>query len=652
LNTVLRLRRIPKGVDDPLPYRHVDINDIIAAEEGNEQEPYNTGNGTTLDGPSSVDPAEESGGDDSDDDAEHSLEQQLEMSYKSRLGDAVEFLLLHYNFDCITSFTFHMSESASYLALAPKMAKLQRLSLGRESAMPSSSVNNTVLFIQQNQAAFPRKPRLDLELLYGWHVFDDDAFEEDTSENPLYFSALELSVVEGLQLSKIRKMRERFFRHMRHMITLYEAVGRPRAIRVAKLPLFYEHSQGIDLDGLLEFDDTEIDRIDHGEGPAMEAFFRRCNSLRELRLRVDSHSLFSWAAVEAMHATGLNPSTLGILTPKPSITAISSISSTPLTHGHQRQSSSTSILKRLQTLELYTQSPYRFGIHALNDAMVAFTDSLRSVKLQCIQTYQRPRINTTEDVVLYRNPVHMRRAHRSLRLYSVPWANTIGNWPRPLPQLQTLTIYFVSVASVDIGSLDQCHNLRELEIQYGDVKQDELRPGDINGIPGADLKETELPSDIESVRQLMDIRYQQADLNFALFPKWNLPRLRVLLLDDLPALRFDFASLETMPSLVELRLTVSKTVTALQTVHDSQDLKNTAWEQKQKQMQRRNTLFKRWSLPALKTVAIEGAPATMFYLDWLKSCPSLENLTLSFAGKRQYLQRRPFFPESETGPKD
>ncbi|KAG0304038.1 hypothetical protein BGZ99_002526, partial [Dissophora globulifera] len=650
LNTVLRLRRSPKEVDDPLPYSHVDFNDIITAE-GNEQESYNTGNETTLDGSSSVDPAEESGGDDSDEDAEHSLEQQRENSYKSRLGDAVEYLLLHYNFDCITSFTFHMSKAASYLALAPKMAKLQRLSLGRESAMPSISVNNTVLFIQQNQAAFPRKPRLDLELLYGWHVFDDDTFEEDTSENPLYFSALELSVLEGLQLSKIRTMREHVFRHMRHMITLYEAVGRPRAIRVAQLPLFYEHSQGIDLDGLLEFDDTEIDRIDHGEGPAMKAFFRRCKSLRELKIGVDSHTLFSWAAVEAMHAAGLNPSTLGILAPKPSITVISSISSTPLTHGHQHPSSSTGILKHLQTLELNTRSPYRFGIHALNDAMVAFADSLRNVKLQCIQTYLHPRINTTEDVVLYRNPALMRRARRSLRLYSVPWANIIGNWPRPLPQLQTLTIYFASVASADIGSLDQCHNLRELEIQYRDVKQYELRPGDINAVIGTDQKETELPSDIESVRQLMDIRYQQADLSFALFPKWNLPRLRVLLLDGLPALRFDFASLETMPSLVELRLTVSKTVAALKTVHDSQGLKNTAWEQKPKQVQCKNTLFKRWSLPALKTVAIEGAPATMFYLDWLKGCPSLENLTLSFTGKRQYLQRRPFFLESETGQK-
>ncbi|KAG0320631.1 hypothetical protein BGZ99_004403 [Dissophora globulifera] len=633
-------------------YHPDDIHDFVATEEDNQQKSDSTSNEMTENGAltavtavsPSLDLAEESDDDDDgDDDSDYSWEQ---LSDGAHLEHAFESLLLHYNFDCITSFNFRMYEATPYLVLAPKMAKLQRLCLSREKNIQDIHVNNTVLFIQQNQAAFPWKPRLDLELSNGWYVPDDNG---DDGENPHYFPAPDLAVVEERQLSRTRKQRERFFHYMRCLITLYEAVERPRAIYVGKLPLFYEHSQGIDLDGLLELNDTEMDRIDHGEGPAMEAFFRRCKSLLELNLRVDSHTLFSWAAAEAMHATGSNPSTLGIVAPKPCTSTTSSTGSTLLIHGYPQQSSSTGILKHLQTLKLYTQKPYRFAIHVLNDAMVAFADSLRHVKLECVLPYQNPQMTATVEAALYRNPALMRRARRSLRLYTVPWANTIGDWPRPLPQLQSLTIHLSRIVNVDIGSLDQCSNLGKLEIRYGSVKQGELRPGDINVVIGTDQEETELPSDIESVRQLMDIRYQQADLNFALFPIWNLPKLRVLLLDGLPALRFDFASLETMPSLVELRLSVSKATTALQMVHDSQCTQSEAWAQKR--IQRRNTIFKRWSLPALKTVTIQGAPATMFYLDWLKGCPSLENLTLSFAGKRQYLQRRPFFPESETGQK-
>ncbi|KAG0320630.1 hypothetical protein BGZ99_004402 [Dissophora globulifera] len=655
LRTVLRLRRIPTETDDVWSYLPDNINDIMAAEVDNGQVPSDSNDETIVDGTprvmiavsSSVDPAEEGGDDDGDDDHEHSLQDQLEDSYQWHLAHAVESMLLHYNFDCITSFTFHMVKAASYLTLAPKMAKLQCLRLHREMFVPDIHINNTALFIRRNQAAFPRKPRLNLEFLFEMRMTDDEGDDLDDGENPHYLYELDISVVEELQLPRSQELREYFIDFMKLKITLYEAVGRPRAIKVGRTPLFYEHSQGIDVDGLLAFDDRVMDRIEHGEGPAMEAFFRRCKSLRELKIRVDSHTLFSLAAAEAMRVTGSDPNTLGILSPRPGAATISSTGFTSRIHGEQHQSSSTGILKHLQTLKLYTPHPYRFAIHALNDAMVAFAGSLQDVTLR----YPSPSLYPwfIEEDSLYRNPAIMRRARRSLRLKSVPWANTIGDWPRPLPQLQTLTIFLSYVASVDIGSLDQCHNLRKLEIHYGYVKQDELRPGDISVDINTDQEEAELPSDAESARQLMNERYQQADLNFALFPKWNLPRLRVLVLGGLPALRFDFESLETMPGLVELRLIVTKTMTDLQTVHDHQSLHNTAWEQKR--VQDRNTIFKRWNLPALKTVTIDGVPATMFYLDWLRSCPSLENLTLGFPGKRRYLQRRPFFLESGTGQK-
>ncbi|KAG0315334.1 hypothetical protein BGZ99_007526, partial [Dissophora globulifera] len=653
LSNVLRLRRMPAEFSDPWLYPSVNINDVIIAEEANAQEPSHE---TTVDGSStavmtsssSLDPAEESSDDDSDDGMEHAMEEQLADVYKARLADAVESLLLHYNFDHITSFAFHMSKAVSYLALAPNMDKLQRLKLCREAAMPSNYMNGTVLFIQRNQAAFPRKPRLDLEFLYGWSVFSmDEDFEDDDGENPLYLAGLDLAAVEALQLSKIRTIRENFFRYMKHKITLYEAVGQPKAIHVGKLPLFYEHSHEINLDGLLAFDDSEMGRIVHGEGPAMEAFFRRCKSLRELKLRVDSHTLFSKAAAEAMRATGLSPVTLGMLASRPGTLDASSTGLISLIQGHNNQSSSLGILKHLQTLNLHSTQPYRFAIHALNDAMVAFADSLQNVKLNSIHTFPGPRITTTEEVALYRNPVHMRSSRRSLRLYTVPWANTIGDWPRPLPQLRTLSVSLWHVASVEIGSLDQCPNLRKLKIRFGNVGQVDIRTGDIDVVIGTNQEETELPSDLESMRQLMDMRYQQSDFNLALFPKWNLPRLQVLVLIDLPALRFDFESLETMPNLVELRLTVSKTVSALQSVHEFQSLQNAAWEQKRSQ--RGRAISKRWSLPALKTVTIEGLSATMFYLDWLKGCPNLESLTLKSTEEYQHLKRRPFFWGSETG---
>ncbi|KAF8941382.1 hypothetical protein BGZ58_010174 [Dissophora ornata] len=382
------------------------------------------------------------------------------------------------------------------------MAQLRSLHLDRPTTVPDSYVSHTTLFIQQNQATFPRKPKLDLEFEYGWHAYDD---EDDDEDNIDAYIGLDFKTREAIQKARIKAQRERLFRFMRPKILLYEAVGQPRTIKVDEIPFFYKHAQRIGLDRLREFRDEDLDRIDQGEGLEMQAFLRRSENMRHLTLGAGDPNLLSWAAVEAMEASGLDPSILSINGPELSIAPPEN-----LWHLSQRSPS-------------------------------------------------------------------------------------------------------------------------ELNIRFGNVTAERLRP-----YSGSDDKP---PPTHEGSEVPIDCRYQQAELNFDLFSTWSLPKLKKLDLNDMAALRFDFRSLETMMQLESLSLCVGKNAATLQEEWKFRQ-KQSAW----KVNNRRMDLFKGWSLPALKKLTLAGAPATMFFLEWLKECPSLEELSLTISGGAQHIHRRSFFP--------
>ncbi|KAG0219547.1 hypothetical protein BGX33_002492 [Mortierella sp. NVP41] len=537
------------------------------------------------------------------DDIGHTEDIQQGNDYKDILREGFAQLLLHYNVETITQFSFHVSEACQYLPIAPKMAKLRVLGLNRDASLPDQHLQDAIAFIRLNQRSFPRKPCLQLELGYHWYMFDDRAF------------------------TSIKEARSAMFNQMKSKLDLYRAVGKPEDIDVEFIPGFYGLAGNLNTENLRRLSDQDQFRIDMGEGPDMDAFLKRCHRLQYLRLNPGHPNTFSWAAQRAKDQA----------------------------KGRLLVDPSSTFLPMLEKLELWSERPYRYSIHALNDSMVAFAKSLRTVNLFSNQEYRNQSQAGMAPWLL------SRALELSRQIRTAPLANSIGDWPFPLPFLRVIRIELKRVASVNIGSLDQCPNLEELVIRFGTVGNSTWDPLPDSNDPGDDPR-------------------SQAPLETSLFPKWTLPKLKLLELDGAPALRFDYDSLQGMPNLETLNLQVKKveledrlkdiprlsmhssrldtsstpqstppndeSPTSIVTPKDSpkSGLASTS--------SAKGVWTRTWTLPKLKSLEMVGPPAAVFTFDWLKGCPSLTSATVALPlhGALQRLPLVAFSPATYTLP--
>ncbi|KAF8975080.1 hypothetical protein BGZ46_009460 [Entomortierella lignicola] len=422
---------------------------------------------------------------------QHSTYQQLNPKYTRELRNAFAEMWFRYNFDSIISFYFDITQVQKYLPLSTKMSMLRFLNINGEQRFPPLDLENTILFIKQNQAAFPNKQPLIVNFYRSVHKSYTD--EEGLDDALMDFTTY---------MAKHRDFRDKDFLYMRAAISIYEAVRKPSVMRVSRIPKFYEHAADIDLEGLREFDDMDMERSEQGEGPKREVFLRKCHNLRELSLAVDSHDVLSWAVNEA---TELGSSLAG------------------------------RSLKKLEKLELITYHSYNSAIQVFNDAMVAFSNTLRSIRLLVIKGYVG---NLT--------PIFLRNARvmTALQLHQRPSATMIGDWPYLLPRLKDILISLNCVASVKVGSFKQCPNLETLVLRYSCDNVNHCRP---EGVAPSTLPETGVA---------LDPRWEQAKMDCTLFPIWNLPKLKLLALSGMAAWRFNIKSLASMPSLESFTLEI------------------------------------------------------------------------------------------------
>ncbi|KAG0317957.1 hypothetical protein BGZ97_004587 [Linnemannia gamsii] len=507
-----------------------------------------------------------------DQEDEHTEELQQNDDYKDVIREGIAQMMLHYNVECITDYSFHVSEASKNLPLAPKLAKLRRLHVHRDDSLPQKHIQDTIAFIRLNKKAFPRKPCLQLGFDYRWSMFDSSEY------------------------TSIKEARNAMFNLTKSKLELYEAVGEPAELYIGYIPGFYGLAGNISTERLLILDDEYQFRIDLGEGPDMEAFLRRCHRLDTIRMEVGHPYLFSWAAQ------------------------------------HARDHPSSTLLPALDDLYFWSDRPYRFSIHALNDSMAAFSKSLGQVHIINSHDFCTRRQET--------NPwVLQQDLEKSRMIRTAPLSNGIGDWPFPLPRLRSLKIDLRCTSTIQIGSLDQCFNLEDLDLRFGSIGEGPraLVPDDND--PDADPR-------------------RQAPLDPSLFPKWTLPKLKFLRLDGTPALRFDYDSLETMPNLETLSLSCRKKVdlenrlmdiprlslhtsrfysastskepiTAPSSMDSTQDTSSMDFTQDPSVTSKGSIWTRTWTLPKLKTLEMEGPTAAVFTFDWLKGCPSLTSVTLN-----------------------
>ncbi|KAG0271363.1 hypothetical protein BGZ95_000834 [Linnemannia exigua] len=495
---------------------------------------------------------------------DYTITMQEDREYVILVREAIAQMMLRYNVDSITEFSLHVSEARKYLPMAAKLAKLKVLVLYRDDSLPDQHLQDTITFIQFHKSTFPGKPCLQLRFDHRWNGYDTKVF------------------------NTIKESRTSRFNKMKSKLELYRAIREPEELDIGDIPGFYGMAGDISTERLLRLDDEDQFRTDMGEGADMEAFLRRCHRLDTLRMDVGHPHIFSWAAQHARdYADG---------------------------HAGYGRAISTGILPRLYDLYLWSDRPYRFSIHALNDSMVAFSKSLGRVVISNNHEFRSRGQNT--------NPwypwVLEKDDERSRMIRNSPLANKVGDWPFPFPKLTSLRI--------DL----RCTSHIQIEAPRA------VGPNDDD--PTADPR-------------------RQAPLDPSLYPKWTLPRLKTLHLDGAPALLFDYDSLEGMPNLETMTLSCRKKVdmderlkdiprlslhtssfcstfasqeTTLTDNSDSPAAVTSEESAKSTSTSSKSTIWTRtWTLPKLKTLELDGPPATVFTFDWLKGCPSLKSVSLS-----------------------
>ncbi|KAK3839530.1 MAG: hypothetical protein JOS17DRAFT_798988 [Linnemannia elongata] len=537
---------------------------------------------------------------------EHPVRLQLNSDYKDVLFSNYNRLLLQYNVDSITLMSFHVSEAHQYLPMATRLASLRGIVLTKSKAIPEEHLQDTVAFIRTNRTAFLRKPPLRLEFSRGWSC-------NDTSE-----------------FTSIAQSRTLVSDCMTALVELYRAVGEPEELDAHIIPEFYKTMEDVGTERLLRLSDSDNFRIDVGEGADMEAFLRRCPRLHTLALNIGHPFILSWAAREARDRAD----------------------------EYQQFDSPRTLLPRLDHLDLGSGRPYRFDIHALNDGMTAFSQTLTNVNLKNSHGF---RVNDREEEAWFLD----RDLDLSRQIRMTPLANTIGDWPFLLPQLRSLDIYIRCAGSLQVGSFDQCPNLEELSLHYGVVG---------SGPRAVEPNDQDPEHDVDPRRQ--------APLDPRMFPKWTLPKLKELMLWGAPAMLFNYDSLEEMTLLGKLMLAVDRKTdlqklsqdiprlstytnrfyapmptgeaAATSTIATTIGIDNASSTESFENFigtgpatSFGNDVWRgTWKLPLLKDLDLRGPPATAFTFDLLKRFPSLVSLFLKlpYPGPYQRLPLVTFTP--------
>ncbi|KAF9206803.1 hypothetical protein BGZ49_001810, partial [Haplosporangium sp. Z 27] len=506
---------------------------------------------------------------DSDDD-QHSIDGERDQEYTWPLRESLVDLWLHFNFDSITSFFFEMPKSQKYLALSTKLASIEIIYLNRERAMPDSQLENTVLFIKQNQASFPMKRIMDVQLGFNWGLYDDVGVD---------WSMMDLNTYKAERW----EYREKSFQYMKPAITIFEAVGKPHKLDVGEIPYFYKYARNIELENLAEFSDSDLERISCGEGPEREDFLRRCDNLRKLNLGVESHDIFSWLVEEVRDST----------------------------------LSTRRSLRKIDTLELWNHDSYNSAIQAFNDAMFVFSESLRTISL---------RAHHNSRGVL---PIELRNTliMESLQLHKRASATTIGDWSLSLPWLRAISIQFHGVVNIEFGSLDKCQNLESLEIGFGYSSPEGFRP---EGTAPLTIPDPSELLDPRWAQAKMDCTLYPI-WNLPRLKKLHLLGMAALRFDFGSIL--GMRRLETLSLGVDGNSFWGQSLDeyiARQAIFQSlQPHYNSDYRPGHIHGTLDSDTTKSWILPELKTISLQGPPSTMFCLDLLKSFPKLESVELN-----------------------
>ncbi|KAF9428270.1 hypothetical protein BGZ76_001994 [Entomortierella beljakovae] len=522
---------------------------------------------------------------DDNDTQEHGIIEKVTSGVFTTLQLAIIDMWVHYNHSYISWVSFEPSIANKFLPHATKLSNLETLDLYRRDTLTDTDLKDTVSFITRNQLTFRHKIPLNVLSWDKWKC-------PELNNTDFAIEAID----KNTYISSLRSRQNTILQQMRPILAIYEAVMRPSILRVNHIPNFYNLSQNIEVDRLVELYDCHIHRVDMGESEMRGKFLQNCSNLRTLEICVDHQGAFSWATQERVLSLGTPP------------------------------------LMRLEKLKIVWSTVCHAAIMALNDAVNIFSSSLREVSVE---------FNSDGDFVSSRGYVANVQILRSLQLNRLTAGNTIGNFRSLVPNLSRMEIKLIH-ASINVGSLDFCPNLEHLVIKFG------REPIFAASRPQGD-EPTTLP---EEPGVNLDHNWKIPVIVSTLFPAWNLPKLKSLRLQDRAAMRFDFASLPTMQKLESLSI-----CTGFRNCHSKEEiygymarqckiLSDSTSTSSVDDQNNQHGIFgpysnMDWTLPNLSAISIEGMPSSVFCLEYLRLFPALESIRLVWNGIPKVLHRGP-----------
>ncbi|KAF9585101.1 hypothetical protein BGW38_003901 [Lunasporangiospora selenospora] len=519
------------------------------------------------------------------------IEEQTDTTHSRTIRGIIRLLLQH-NFNHITELGFFTHEAGYFQLFADKIPMLQLLWLDHDSLKCNirGVLQDIINFIHLQRKTFVNHSHLRIKFFGS--IFPTEEWPPRSSS----FNREEW-INYRLQRSVL----------VEPILKIYGAVGKLHTLEATCLPWVYKDAHQIEVESLISLVDADIERLDEGEGPFMEAFLHRCHNLSDLQLSVGNPFLFQWAVPPASVAMDdtYYPAVL-TRAPNPAMETRQEL----LRDIRQRP------LPKLSKLDLNTSRDPTFLTYALNDAVAAFGESLEAITVRSGRRFRT-------DV-----PLRLKERFQNtiLEISEIPRSRRIGfDWF--LPRIRKIQVTILDIQ--EFGPFDRCPLLEELFIE-------------------CPLNWPEIATIAERTPVPKPVQDEIAKHPLTLMSVWNMPRLKTLILRGNIAVRFNFESLKLMKTLksLELRaneagwgeyfanLYVAECRAAMEgtpeIVKPSGGIGGSQGNGSKPQDTCQSPTFYpwNWSSPSLVKIKLQSPAATMFHLQLLKGFPMLRELKL------------------------
>ncbi|KAG0324119.1 hypothetical protein BG000_002329 [Podila horticola] len=467
-----------------------------------------------------------------DQDVSIQADHKLHESYHEALIRGLQLFLLDHYAEELSEMTFDMTQAAEYLKVRHRMARLTKLTIITPYRKGDSNPQDAIQFIRDNQATFPNKATIEL-------IFNDPSYIW------INRSAYKQGASAGFHSAQF---------------ALYEAVGQPKRIQRLGNLRFYTLCVNLDVSELESFED-EDGNIDPADQIGRQTILLSTPKLTSLSLLVNTSRIFDGTVAAHQERQLGDPKPLPTLRRLMLTTVIDKKILAPI---HDMATVCGATLEHLHVARRTLRNGTRYATVAEPKVPLERLvlgnwtfPALRELSIHLmlnsgVQLGSLDECPSLESLFL-QITIISRQSHLSVAL-APKWC---------LPRLRTLFLGDYTALLFNYDSLETMSSLVTLHISVANHSLDWL----VKKVPRLSkhffLSDEMARQEREETRN-STVTEEETDEGQELwtYEKWNLPKLKEIRLEGLPALVFSFGWLCVCPMLQNL--TVSGSLLAYQ----------------------------------------------------------------------------------------